>query len=152
MTDRQPRTREQRRADTLAKLSAPAMDVWVATAAAEAGGIASSHLVPLSLAWIDERVVLATEAVRSRPGTSSASGRPGRARPSPGPARDVIMIDAEPEQAYGPGEGPRPAWPGSTRCKRTGTRAPPAAGCGSWCCARCGSRPGGRSMSCPGVP
>ena len=62
MTDRQPRTREQRRADTLAKLSAPAMDVWVATAAAEAGGIASSHLVPLSLAWIDERVVLATEA------------------------------------------------------------------------------------------
>jgi hypothetical protein len=31
MTDRKPRTREQRRADTLAKLSAPAVDVWVAT-------------------------------------------------------------------------------------------------------------------------
>jgi hypothetical protein len=50
MTDRQPRTREQRRADTLAKLSAPAVDAWVATAAAQAGGTAISHLVPLSLA------------------------------------------------------------------------------------------------------
>jgi hypothetical protein len=28
----------------------------------DAGGHASSYLVPLSLAWIDERVVLATEA------------------------------------------------------------------------------------------
>ena len=36
MTDRLPRTREQRKTDTLAKLSAPAMDVWVATAAADA--------------------------------------------------------------------------------------------------------------------
>jgi hypothetical protein len=36
MTDGQPRTREQRKADTLAKLSAPAADVWVATAAADA--------------------------------------------------------------------------------------------------------------------
>jgi hypothetical protein len=35
MTDRQPRAREQRRADTLAKLSASAVDVWVATAAAD---------------------------------------------------------------------------------------------------------------------
>ena len=97
MTGGQPRTREQRRADTLAKLSAPAMDVWVATAAAEAGGIASSHLVPLSLAWIDERVVLATEA-DSATARNIISHR--RARLGLGPTRDVVMIDAELEQVY----------------------------------------------------
>jgi hypothetical protein len=37
MTDGQPRTRDQRRADTLAKLTAPAADVWVATAAVDIG-------------------------------------------------------------------------------------------------------------------
>ena len=38
MTDGQPRTREQRKVDTLAELAAPAADVWVATAAADASG------------------------------------------------------------------------------------------------------------------
>jgi hypothetical protein len=103
MTGRQPRTREQRRADTLAKLSAPAVDVWVATAAAQAGGIGTSHLVPLSLAWIGERVVLATEA-------DSVTARniigQRRARLGLGPTRDVVMIDAELEQAYGLDEVP----------------------------------------------
>ena len=91
MTDRQPRTREQRRVDTLAKLSAPAADVWVATATADAGGNASSYLVPLSLAWLDERVVLATEvdSVTARNIVSH-----GRARLGLGPTRDVVMIDA----------------------------------------------------------
>ena len=98
MTDEQPRTREQRRADTLAKLTAPAADVWVATAAADADGGARSYLVPLSLAWIDERVVLATEAdsVTARNITSQR-----RARLGLGPTRDVVMIDAELEQVYG---------------------------------------------------
>jgi len=124
MTDGQPRTREQRRADTLAKLSAPAADVWVATAAPDAGG----YLVPLSLAWIDERVVLATEAdsVTARNIISQ-----GRARLGLGPTRDVVMIDAELEQVYGLDELPVD---------------------GSWCYGRSGSRPGGRSMSCRGVP
>ena len=103
MTDRQPRTREQRRADTLAKLSAPAVDVWVATAAVDAGGHASCHLVPLSLGWIDERVVLATE-------TGSVTARniisQGGARLGLGPTRDVVMIDAELEQVYGLDEVP----------------------------------------------
>jgi len=92
MTDRLPRTPEQRKTDTLAKLSAPAVDVWVATAGAEAGGHASSYLVPLSLAWIDERVVLATEAdsVTARNITSQRHARLGL-----GPTRDVVMIDAE---------------------------------------------------------
>jgi hypothetical protein len=97
MTDGQPRTREQRKADTLAKLSAPAADVWVATAAADAGGHPSSYLVPLSLAWLDERVVLATEA-DSVTARNIISAR--RARLGLGPTRDVVMIDAELEQVY----------------------------------------------------
>ncbi len=102
MTDGQPRTQEQRKVDTLAKLAAPAADVWVATAAAD-GRPASSYLVPLSLAWIDERVVLATEAgsVTARNITSQ-----GRARLGLGPTRDVVMIDAELEHVYSPDEVP----------------------------------------------
>ena len=98
MMDGQPRTREQRRAGTLAKLTTPATDVWVATAALDAGGHARAYLVPLSLAWIDERVVLATEAdsVTARNITSQ-----GRARLGLGPTRDVVMIDAKLEQLYG---------------------------------------------------
>jgi hypothetical protein len=103
MTDGQPRTREQRRADTLAKLTAPAADVWVATAAADTGGHASSYLVPLSLAWIDERIVLATEADSV---TARNLTRQGRARLGLGPTRDVVMIDAELEQVYGLDEVP----------------------------------------------
>jgi hypothetical protein len=97
MTDGQPRTREQRKADTLAKLSAPAADVWVSTAAADAGGHASSYLVPLSLAWLDERIVLATEA-DSVTARNIISAR--RARLGLGPTRDVVMIDADLEQVY----------------------------------------------------
>jgi hypothetical protein len=102
MTNEQPRTRDQRRADTLAKLAAPAADAWVATAAAD-GGQAAPYLVPLSLAWVDERVVLATEAdsVTFRNITGSR-----RARLGVGPTRDVVMIDAEMERAYGPDEVP----------------------------------------------
>lgn len=98
MTDRQVRTREQRKADTLTKLSAPVADVWVATAGADASGHASSYLVPLSLAWIDERVVLATEvdSVTARNIISQGGARLGL-----GPTRDVVMIDAELERVYG---------------------------------------------------
>ena len=103
MTDRQPRTREQRRVDTLAKLSAPAADVWVATATADAGGNASSYLVPLSLAWLDERVVLATEADSV---TARNIASHGRARLGLGPTRDVVMIDAELEHVYSLDEVP----------------------------------------------
>ena len=97
MTDGQPRTREQRKADTLAKLAAPVADVWVATAAAQGDGPAGPYLVPLSLAWIDERVVLATEAdsVTAR----NITGQ-GHARLGLGPTRDVVMIDAVLERVY----------------------------------------------------
>jgi hypothetical protein len=105
MSAQQARTREQRRSDTLAKLSEPTVDVWVATAAPDASGEASSvpYLVPLSLAWIDDRVVLAAEAdsLTVRNITSQRHARLGL-----GPTRDVVMIDAELEQAYGLDEVP----------------------------------------------
>ena len=81
-----PRDRETRKADTLAMLATPAIDVWVATASA-AG---APHLVPVSLAWVDQRIVIAVEAksVTARNLTSS-----GEARLAVGPSRDVTMID-----------------------------------------------------------
>jgi hypothetical protein len=53
----QARTGPQRKADTLSKLKAVGSDVWVATAS-NAG---AAHLVPLSYAWNDDRVVVAAE-------------------------------------------------------------------------------------------
>jgi hypothetical protein len=78
MTEAQPRTLDQRRADTLAKLTAPAADVWVATAGMDATGHARSYLVPLSLAWIDDRIVLATGMGQC----ARVSGRGARVRAS----------------------------------------------------------------------
>lgn len=83
----EPRDRATRKADTLAMLATPAIDTWVATASA-AG---APHLVPVSLAWVGERVVVAVEA-------SSVTARnlavSGAARLAVGPTRDVVMVDA----------------------------------------------------------
>lgn len=83
----EPRDPHTRKADTLAKLTTPAIDVWVASASGEG----APHLVPVSLAWVDERVVIAVEAssVTARNVTAS-----GVARLAVGPTRDVVMIDA----------------------------------------------------------
>jgi len=78
---------ERRMADTLAMLSTPAVDVWVATASADG----APHLVPVSLAWVDERVVIAVEASSV---TARNLGASGVARLAVGPTRDVVMIDA----------------------------------------------------------
>jgi hypothetical protein len=68
-------------------LATPGIDVWLATASHP--GVA--HLVPLSLAWVDERVVVAVEerSVTARNLTASGTARLGL-----GPTRDVVMIDA----------------------------------------------------------
>jgi hypothetical protein len=68
-------------------LSTPEIDVWVSSAAADG----MPHLVPLSLGWVDERVVIAVkpDSVTARNVTSS-----GRARLGVGPTRNVVMIDA----------------------------------------------------------
>ena len=76
-----------RKADTLAMLATPAIDVWVATASA--GG--APHLVPLSLAWVEERAVIAVERTSVTARNVVASGT---ARLAVGPTRDVVMIDA----------------------------------------------------------
>jgi hypothetical protein len=76
-----------RRADTLAMLAAPAIDVWVATASA--AGV--PHLVPVSLAWVDGRVVIAVAGTSVTARNLAASGE---ARLAVGPTRDVVMIDA----------------------------------------------------------
>jgi len=98
-----PRPREQRLADTLTMLSSPVQDVWVATASTTPDGAPVPYLVPLSLAWIDERVVLALEAT-SRTGRNLIAT--GTARLSLGATRDVVMIDAVLERAVRVAEAP----------------------------------------------
>ena len=90
----QPRDAATRKADALATLSTPAIDVFVATAS-ESG---APYLVPMSLAWVDERVVIAVDStsLTARNLTSS-----GSARLAVGPTRDVVMIDAGLERAVG---------------------------------------------------
>ena len=75
-------------------LATPEIDVWAATASA-AG---EAHLVPLSLAWVDERVVVASPAASVTTRNLIASGR---ARLAVGPTRDVVMIDAELDRTVG---------------------------------------------------
>jgi len=91
MTDPEPRAAELRKKDTLAMLTTPEIDVWVATASTSATGEATAHLVPLSLAWLDERVVL---ALASDSVTARSLAATGRVRLGLGPTRDVTMIDA----------------------------------------------------------
>ena len=85
MTD-ETRSRAQRKADVLAKLSAPVADVWVATADG-----AEPFLVPLTMAWFSDRVVLATDAGSP---TARNLAAHGRARLALGTTRDVVRIDA----------------------------------------------------------
>ncbi len=86
------RTAEARKADVLAKLTAPVADAWVATAAAD-----TPYLVPLTLAWLRDRIVLATDST-SRTATNIAVT--GTARLSLGATRDVVMIDAVRETTF----------------------------------------------------
>lgn len=81
------RSTAQRKLDAIEKLNKD-QDVWVATA--DDRGIA--HLVPLSLCWHDDMVVIAVEA-RSR--TARNASASGQARLALGPTRDVVMIDAK---------------------------------------------------------
>src|SRR6478672_8244773 len=96
----------QRKADALAKLAEHGADVWVATAAPIVEAAvdeprAEPYLVPLSLAWIDERVVIALEAT-SRTARNLAAG--GTARLALGPTRDVVLIDAVVDRVASPAD------------------------------------------------
>lgn len=84
---RSPRELATRIADTRVALSKKGADVWVATASA-AG---TAHLIPVSLAWVEERVVIAIRrsSITARNLEFSRSARLGV-----GPTRDVVIIDA----------------------------------------------------------
>ena len=70
-------------------------NVWVATASN--GGV--PHLVPLSLAWIDNRIVVATPTDTPTARNAAATGT---ARAALDSADDVVIIDAATEVvAYG---------------------------------------------------
>src|SRR5688572_21948116 len=75
----------QRKADVLEKLSSKE-DLWVASADARG----AAYLLPLSFAWVDERIVMAT------PGASRTARnlrRAGWARVAIGPTRDVVIVE-----------------------------------------------------------
>lgn len=89
MTSTSPRSRAQRRQDAIAQLTAPAADVWVASADPADG---RPHLVPLSLAWVEDRAVIALDRA-SRTARNLTAG--GVARLAVGPTRDVVLLDVE---------------------------------------------------------
>ncbi|MDW4572446.1 pyridoxamine 5'-phosphate oxidase family protein [Microbacterium sp. M3] len=90
----QPRDRATRTSDLLAALTAPAADAWVATASPEA----APYLVPLSVAWVSDRIVIAVEGASRTARNITASGV---ARVGVGPTRDVALIDAVLERSAG---------------------------------------------------
>lgn len=85
-----PRDAQTRKADTLTKLTANKVDIWVASASMN-GTQPQAHVIPLSLAWIDECVVVAAPAEQQ---TARNIRDTGKARLALGPTRDVVLIDA----------------------------------------------------------
>jgi hypothetical protein len=65
---------------------------------ATASPAAAPHLVPLSLAWIGDRIVIALE---DRSATARNISASGVARLAVGPTRDVAMIDVVLERSAG---------------------------------------------------
>lgn len=84
-----PRSAEQRKSDTLARLTSD-VDVWVATADTAGNG----YLVPLSFLWDGAGLVVSTP-LSSPTGRNMARG--GRMRVGAGDLRDVTMIDGTAE-------------------------------------------------------
>jgi hypothetical protein len=80
------RTRQQRRADTVARLETDD-DIWVASATAD-----QAHLVPLSFAWDGSRIILATPS-NSPTARNAAASR--TIRLALGTTRDVTIFEAE---------------------------------------------------------
>ncbi|KII00261.1 pyridoxamine 5'-phosphate oxidase [Streptomonospora alba] len=83
-----PRSRSQRKLDTLARLESD-VDAWVATAG-DAGGM--PHLIPLSFMWDGAALLLATTAA-SPTGRNLRSS--ARVRIGIGRTRDVVLVEGE---------------------------------------------------------
>jgi hypothetical protein len=85
----EPRSVQQRKTDTLARLDSD-VDAWIATAGADGSG----YLLPLSFFWDGTGVIVSTPR-------SSVTGRNlsrgGRVRVGLGLVRDVTMIDGTAE-------------------------------------------------------
>ncbi len=96
-----PRPPAQRKADALVQLQTPGIDVWVATAGTSDDDAPVAHLVPLSLAWIDEHVVIALDS-QSTTARNLATAR--SARLALGATRDVVLIDAVVAEVVGVSE------------------------------------------------
>ncbi|MGI5521747.1 pyridoxamine 5'-phosphate oxidase family protein [Micromonospora sp. CA-259024] len=80
-----PRSLEQRKQDTLARLNHD-LDAWVASADRDG----NAYLVPLSFLWDSAAFILAT--AESSP-TARNMRSSGRVRLSVGPTRDVVLIE-----------------------------------------------------------
>jgi len=80
------RTAQQRKADTLRRLSSD-VDTWVATADPATG---TPYLVPLSFLWDGATMLISTPA--SSP-TSRNLRATGRVRLGIGPTRDLVLIE-----------------------------------------------------------
>jgi len=93
------RTRAERIADARALLAQPELDAWVASWSPDGGG----HLVPLSVAWDDTHLILATEPAAV---TTRNFAQVPRARLGLGHTRDVVMIDADVEQSMAADDAP----------------------------------------------
>lgn len=81
-----PRTRHQRREDTLQRLE---HDVDIRVATADAGG-GTPHLVPLAFLWDGGAVLIAAPAASP---TARNLRAVGKVRLGLGPTRDVVMIE-----------------------------------------------------------
>ncbi len=93
------RTRAQRITDTRRLLAQSDLDAWVASWSSDGGG----HLVPLSVAWDETHLILATEPAAV---TTRNFEQPPRARLGLGHPRDVVMIDADVEQSMAADDAP----------------------------------------------
>ena len=85
-----PRSRAQRRADTLERLRTD-VDLWVASAD-ETG---NAYLVPLSFVWDETALTIATPRSSA---TARNLLRAGEARVALGPTRDVVLVDGTVEE------------------------------------------------------
>jgi hypothetical protein len=77
----------ERKADALARLQARHAETWVASASS----VGAPHLVPLSLAWDGEQVILSVDRQSATAQNIIVSGR---ARLALGETSDVVIIDA----------------------------------------------------------
>jgi Pyridoxamine 5'-phosphate oxidase len=94
-----PRTRQQRKQDSLRRLEHD-VDAWVATADPASG---SPYLVPLSFLWDGRTLLVSTPSASP---TSRNLQATGRVRLAIGPTRDLVLIEGTVLQALAAGQVP----------------------------------------------